>query len=594
LKYPLLIALLVTSFLSWSQESREAGKDAKSFINRLKKTKSRFEDRADSLSLPASDSLKTKSASVSDSLTLPAFDSLKTSLTLPDTLAGLKGSLETGFNVASLTDSVKGFSNPLDTLKKPALPGDSLRNEVSTHIEGTQQKISESTDAVQNKAEGVQTKIEDKATSVQQKAEEKVNKLSGKEVDLGKGETSPDINGIQVPDVGLPGNTQLPQGSGLSTPELNTDVKLPETGNISQSINPDLPKMTDVKLPDGIESVTEKVGEAGSKLEKVGEVKNEVKGIKENGLDGVKDLPKTAELEKITSKTEEVNKLTEEAGQYKDQVKEIKETGIEDLNTESLEEEVSKMSGVKELDAQTKKAKELAGSQTAMLQRYSDKKLIQAELKRKSANVVNDQMKDFMPSIKAKQADMVKAKKLSGNVVQTADSVKKIKRENAMKGKPFRNRIVPGVTMQTFNGNGEMLFDLGPQIGYRVTGRLTMGVGGVYRVGVGKVNPSWVEDKDTYGYRVYSDFALIKGFFGHAEFESLNKPVQSPLSPQEIDTQDAKGINIGLGKKYTISSRVKGSLMGMYRCSLTGDLPGQSKFAVRMGFDYVFKKPKAK
>ena len=67
---------------------------------------------------------------------------------------------------------------------------------------------------------------------------------------------------------------------------------------------------------------------------------------------------------------------------------------------------------MKELDEQTQKLRAAQAKQAELLQRYQDKKFIQEEMKRKTANVVNDQLTKFSPAIKDAQSDMTKTKKV--------------------------------------------------------------------------------------------------------------------------------------------------------------------------------------
>src|SRR5690606_26148566 len=47
---------------------------------------------------------------------------------------------------------------------------------------------------------------------------------------------------------------------------------------------------------------------------------------------------------------------------------------------------------------------------------------------------------------------------------------------NTMKGKPFVERLVPGISLQVLRNNDWMV-DLNPQVGYRISGKITTGIG---------------------------------------------------------------------------------------------------------------------
>jgi hypothetical protein len=159
----------------------------------------------------------------------------------------------------------------------------------------------------------------------------------------------------------------------------------------------------------------------------------------------LKEAVQSVELKGIPDDVKELGKAKEEANKYSGGLKDLKESGIRDIKTEKLEEETMKMGEVKEVKAQSEKFNELQAKEAALLQQYSDKKLIQEELKRKTAYVANDQLSKFMPTIKTNQADFTKAKKPYSNSNAIADSVKRQRPVNAMSGKPLMTRIIPGL-----------------------------------------------------------------------------------------------------------------------------------------------------
>jgi hypothetical protein len=133
--------------------------------------------------------------------------------------------------------------------------------------------------------------------------------------------------------------------------------------------------------------------------------------------------------------------------------------------------------------------------------------------------------------------------------------------------------------------------DWGLQLGYRFTGRLTTGIGGTYRTGFSKSYDSFVKGLHVYGGRVYSDFLVRKGLFVHGEFEMLNT---SDFITRTAEIPDASvwGSNIGIGKQYNLSKRIKGSIIALYRLEFNGHLPEQSKVNLRMGFHLKAKRKK--
>lgn len=173
------------------------------------------------------------------------------------------------------------------------------------------------------------------------------------------------------------------------------------------------------------------------------------------------------------------------------------------------------------------------------------------------------------------------------------DSLPK-RRTNSMRNKSFYQRLLPGATLQVYNKEN-IIIDGGLQIGYRFTGRLTGGIGGVYRIGISEEYEYYVRSMNVYGGRIYSDWMIKKGFFIHGEFEALkvkvDPHVQQNVAKEDLDDHAYNGYG-GIGKQFNISRRVKGSVLGLYRFELDGYMPEFSKINVRLGFHYDLAKKK--
>ena len=483
-------------------------------------------------------------------------------------------SQSTKFDSLQLTNRVS--FNKLDSIPKFQLPrlrqdnsktkADSLRlvkEKANQRVAELQNKFTSEEDSLQRKLEGKTRQLQDKGKSIES-ITEKANinipssdkKLPGNELNNGLPVIPklPDTNAQKSPDL----NPSLPAAEipGIKTDMPATDVLKNKIPNI------------DTKLP-GVPDSTNQP-DVSSQLEKI---------------------PGTEKVKDVTEKAGELKGLKGEADEYTDKAKELKNTKLEDVKTESLEKEASQLGETKEISDQTQKLKSLQAKKEAMLQRYVDKKSVQEELKRKSSHVVNDKINKFSPSFEKKQPSIGKTKKLYENSSLVPDSTKKKKRINTMAGKPFKHRIIPGVNFQTYSGNDEVLIDLSAQAGFRLTGWLTVGTGLVYRIGMGKSHPSFVGSKNVYGYRFYADYTLIKGFFVHADFESIQvgRPQFEVLRK---GSDKVLGSYVGLGKHYSISRNFRGNLMALFKVNYSGSIPGQNKFTIRVGFDYVYKKKK--
>lgn len=199
--------------------------------------------------------------------------------------------------------------------------------------------------------------------------------------------------------------------------------------------------------------------------------------------------------------------------------------------------------------------------------------------------------------IEAAMHQLSKYKKEYENVVNTAQILKL--RKNDMKGKPFLDRVRPGVMMQFSNRNGEWSLDLNVYAGYRITDKLTVGPGWnqriAYTVDIRRFNPKAA----VYGPRVFAEFEAWKGFCPRIEGEVMktHKDFSKLLQPADPNYNNwVWGAFVGLKKAYNISGRLRGSACVMTRLfNHEGQSPYPSPLSVRAGFEFSLsrlKKPK--
>ena len=136
---------------------------------------------------------------------------------------------------------------------------------------------------------------------------------------------------------------------------------------------------------------------------------------------------------------------------------------------------------------------------------------------------------------------------------------------NPMKGKPFVERLAPGLYLQ-YQRKNFYLLDVNPYIGYKLSGRLTSGLGWNHRYSYDKDNRSFTSRSRIFGPRVYVDFKLGKGFIAHVEGESMNSFVPSTLlgNPDNGHREWVWSFMTGIKKEYKIYKNLKGTALIQY------------------------------
>jgi hypothetical protein len=169
------------------------------------------------------------------------------------------------------------------------------------------------------------------------------------------------------------------------------------------------------------------------------------------------------------------------------------------------------------------------------------------------------------------------------------------RRPNPMKGKPFIERTVPGVFFQFHSRGGYVLLDVNPYAGYKLSGRLTAGLGWLQR-GVVRESRNLLptEKINVYGPRVFAEFLLPKGFLPRLEIEYVNTyvPTFQSIVTKDIGRREwVPGAFIGLKKQYKIYKNIRGTaIINLRLFNPSFKSPYGDVVNTRFGFEFPIKK----
>ena len=296
-------------------------------------------------------------------------------------------------------------------------------------------------------------------------------------------------------------------------------------------------------------------------------------------VDGLSDVQK-----EIT----EVNKVT---GQTKTYMKEAKDIGKGDLSkakniSKEAEEQAAKLEGVKELQKETKVLDEYKKKVAIGNNPEEMKKLAEQEIKKEAVNHFAGKEE----VLKQAMGQMEKYKLKYPNAATINDLTKRVR--NEMYGKPFIERIVPAFSLQIIS-KGDVLIDVNPQVGYRLSGKWTAGIGWVERIQFHTIT-TVVQEGRIFGPRAYTDIKWKKGFGLRAEVECLNMYVAPANTPTgDGDTHPwVWGVLAGIKKDYKIAKGVNGNIQVLYKVDspLFFENPYPDKINIRIGMEFPLRK----
>jgi hypothetical protein len=434
---------------------------------------------------------------------------------------------------ARLSYSMDSLKNKLDSLKKIGPAKD---------IKQAEQQLTKLQNGINVKVVGLEKKIDHQLNALNGSGENRpmlslpdvkvpqLNILSSVNEKISDLDNKLNPNLVGGPSVS---SLNLPQLQNKNLLPVNTSIK--DTGVDGLNLN----KISDKILSDGSTQLKDEVGQTGKVMDEAGRVAKEVKSLKKD----------------------DVGKLS---GDFETEVENSE--AMKQLKQEEMQaEQYKKMAEKWQSDPQYRKEMMLNKAKEQGINHFAghDKELSAAMQK--------------LSGMKRKYKDV-------GEVI---DMFKKP--ENSMKGKSFAERILPGFNLQV-QSRHDVLIDLNPQIGYKISGRLTMGAGWNERWGFDFRNWKYHSTDLIYGPRVYGQFKIKAGIYALAVPEVMRTLVTPTfLSPDLTEKKWVWSYIVGMKKEFRATKGPLGNIQVMYNIY---DPKHQSLYAraiVRIGFDFPYK-----
>lgn len=446
---------------------------------------------------------------------------------------------------AQSVDTLLQVLQPLDTLYSSQLQKlDSLQRQTEIQYQSIKNEYDSITKVYSKLSSDLQHQIDslgnlgqpiDKLTakidSLNSKKEEKLFALKQKAEGV-KHKSKEKINSLNLP------KEVSGEVSKYTSALDQLDITLPSTEfNIPQLSLKEVPNL---QLPGLNNPLPKELGNIN-----VPDISNELSEIAEKISSIQQELPETPTMEEIATKAEE--KATELAA-----------------------EKIGDIGGAPEIPASEEQAKEM----------------LAAEAKKQAI----DHFAGKQEKLQAAMDQMSKYKQRYSNVQSIKDLPKKL--PNAMKGKPLRERLVPGLSIQIQKRN-DWWFDFNPYVGYRFTGRITGGLGWneriAYNFDAWEINSSM----RIYGIRSFGEFHIKKGFSARLEIESMNTPVRVPPKQDYTHREWVWGAMAGIKKDYRISKSLRGNAQVLYNLfDPKYKSPYTDRMNMRIGLEYKMPKKK--
>lgn len=404
-------------------------------------------------------------------------------------------------------------------------------------------------DSLQEELSGVQRSFETRISDVKNKALKDINAIDFPpelSSEVGEIKTAiaaitpsslPGGNALKLPlPDRIPMNIPALNGTNGLTPSLNigNEISLPNTSLNSISSTADITQTPGVDIP------------------------------------GINDIPQVRELSAASSEaTGSIKEIKDMKGQPLDKLADDKAGSLQEVSAVRKQAQVEGVEAIQSEEA------------------------LKAALERQVRAVAIDHFSDKQAQLKAAMEKIATYKRKYGEMNSILDLKKKP--ENPIKKKTVLERIVPGVNLQVLKKGDDIMLDINPYLGYRLTPRLSAGAGWNERVGYDWGQKAFRTSTRIYGPRLYGEYRIGKGFSPRLEAELMKTRVP-PATVTHGDPYQQRwvpGVFAGIRKDYKIAGNLHGTASVMFRLF---DPKRQSPYGdivnARFGFEYHFKQKK--
>lgn len=445
-------------------------------------------------------------------------------------------------SVTALNMPTTQYEHKLDSISK------SLRRRLSYHntLDSLSGWLRNNASDVLSRQDSVRKEVNARAEKFQSSIKRKssfLDSIAMKNPNGGKVEWTDDVNKVRqslANQARLPGNPiTLPKGH---FPNNSEKLQLPPV-NLNQSA-----KLPDLGLGQELQTIQKEVNTVKGATNKVKEYEKDISQIKEGNVEKVKSVPKelenaagnVAELKELKGETQQLTKVKNSLEQYQ-----------------------------------------------AMMEEMNSKKPSREDAEKLAKRELQDHFANEQTKLKAGIAELDRLKKKYHTIPDSRYLPKHA--PNIMRGKSFRERIVPVLSFQSFSSK-DVLIDFQPTVAYKVSGRLRPGLGGSYRVEASSKSVSYAK---VYGFRVFNDYRFIGSNYFRVEAEWMNiapsvwSRYSFPVDPVQKEWRFR--LNAGVVKTYPISKRFAGQAAILYNVADLTRFPSSNNTSLRFGFEYKFK-----
>jgi hypothetical protein len=288
----------------------------------------------------------------------------------------------------------------------------------------------------------------------------------------------------------------------------------------------------------------------------------------EDSLNNYVDLPEITLDSTTSEQIKSRAKLKAKAAIEQETKTEIPKIQVDSITTQSVKQEALKHTenALKDTDEfnaleSMKENKALAEveqhiAKLTKTQEEINQAAAQKQIKQKMTAKAKDYITANASKITQAQSEMSSLKKKYSSMPNSNDLSSATKR-TSLEGESLWKRLVIGGNFNISKTN-PLSVDLSPVLGYKVNKLFEIGITGAYRAHIAVDKSLQIESPNVYGYSVFGNHMLYRGFFGYLEGERLRTAeftmdLGTNLETDEPSVRWKQTLLVGVGRRFNVS-----------------------------------------
>jgi hypothetical protein len=323
----------------------------------------------------------------------------------------------------------------------------------------------------------------------------------------------------------------------------------------------------------------------GSNIQLPNDLNEKARNVTKYPQQQLEKVQSSEPVRNLQSKATDANQFTDRAQAYTQDAQQLAQGNVGELKEapKAIEAQALKVEGVADLQEQTGALAEYQKAATE-----GNPEAIKAMGQEKLMEAATDHFAGQQEVLQNAMAYVTKVKGRHASVKSLAElKSKKIFLANTLKGRSFQERFRPGLLLQVMNSKDTLHLHTFPTVSYKVSGAITVGVGGYYRVVELKKEWRLYQRDAWWGAIGFATVRVVRSFHLRGEIDAIS--VSNLGTTDQDDRHWRLRYLAGVQKDFRITRKFTGQVLFLhsFENKLASTVP--EKLHLRVGLTYTLK-----